>query len=398
MVFLTFSGIVFSQNVKKMYPTLGRSLDFDPKIGEQWEKAYEILDSIDWDNSKLTDENKKFFDQIGFDYEEDHEGYYDAIGIGCSWYCGGGEDSISASSYLKSADTTVNYLPKNTGDLSFETAWIEGAKGYGIGEYLVYHFRRTAPRITLIYIANGYVKSPELWQEYSRVKKLKMYIDDKPFAILNLEDSRREQIFKFEPIGHKNRELASWDDPKWTMKFEILEVYKGDKYDHVAISEIYFDGLDVHCLGGGTKILMSDNSLKNIELVQAGDMVKSYDFENKKLIEVKVTRLISATHSRLVKLKFIDNEIVTTFDHPFWIEKNVWAAVNSEKSNENYYQSTKIENLKIGDKIFIPEKNEFLEVIDIEIIDKQQITYTIELSGKDNFIANGLLVKTEILK
>jgi len=30
------------------------------------------------------------------------------------------------------------------------------------------------------------------------------------------------------------------------MKFEILEVFKGDKYDDTAISEIYFDGIDVH--------------------------------------------------------------------------------------------------------------------------------------------------------
>jgi len=30
------------------------------------------------------------------------------------------------------------------------------------------------------------------------------------------------------------------------MKFEILEVYTGEKYADTAISEIYFDGIDVH--------------------------------------------------------------------------------------------------------------------------------------------------------
>jgi len=34
--------------------------------------------------------------------------------------------------------------------------------------------------------------------------------------------------------------------PWWTMKFEIIEVYKGTKYDDTAITEIYFDGIDVH--------------------------------------------------------------------------------------------------------------------------------------------------------
>ncbi|WP_449508538.1 hypothetical protein [Dawidia soli] len=30
------------------------------------------------------------------------------------------------------------------------------------------------------------------------------------------------------------------------MKFEILEVYEGAKYDDTVISEIFFDGIDVH--------------------------------------------------------------------------------------------------------------------------------------------------------
>jgi hypothetical protein len=402
-IFFAFSGILFAQNVKEMYPKFGQSLVFDPKIGEQWEKADKIMEEIEWDYSKLTKENLKFFKQINYNYENEVEqGYYDAIGGGCSWYCGGGPDSISASSYLHSKDTTINYLPENAHDLWFGNAWVEGVKGYGIGEYLIYHFRQTAPRITHIIVANGYVKSEKAYRENSRVKKLKVYIDDKPFAILNLEDVRQEQIFEFQPIGKRPDIDANWEEleklPRWTMKFEILEVYKGEKYDDVAITEIYFDGIDVHCFGAGTKILMSDNSLKNIELVQEGDIVKSYDFENKKLINSKVTKLISATHTSLLRIKFADNEIITTSDHPFWIDKNVWAAVNAEKANKNYLQETKVESLKVGDRIFIPEKNTFSEILEIENINERQITYTIELSDSDNFIANGMLVKTEIEK
>ena len=143
---------------------------------------------------------------------------------------------------------------------------------------------------------------------------------------------------------------------------------------------------------------MSDNSLKNIESISAGDMVKSYDFENKKLIDVKVTKLRSATHSNLLKIKLADAEIIATDDHPFWIDKNVWAAVDAEKANRNYIHKTKVEKLQIGDKVFMPEKNIFSEIIGIEKINTSQITYTIELSGSDNFIANGLSVKTETVK
>ena len=411
-VFLTFAGISFAQDVKEMYPILGRSLDFDPEIGEQMDKVKEILNAIDWQLYKLTEENKQFFEQINFDYKNINKSdleYYYACTVGDDWYNAGRVDSIAASSFLKSNNPTINYLPQNLHNCDYRTAWIEGVKDYGTGEYVTYYFRVDNPRITEVIIANGYVKSEKTYYENSRVKKLKMYIDDKPFAILNLEDSRHEQTFKFEPIGKKTTIMDGMtedgmtaDDleklPKWTMKFEIIEVYKGDKYDDVAISKIFFDGIDLFCFGAGTKILMSDNSLKNIESVREGDRVKSYDLENGKLTDSKVTKLIAVTHSSLLRLKFADNKIVTTSDHPFWIDRNVWAAVNTEKSNGNYLQKTKVESLKVGDKTFIPDKHVFSEIIEIENINERQITYTIELSQNDNFIANGMLVKTEIVK
>ncbi|MCL2727160.1 MAG: hypothetical protein FWD56_02100 [Bacteroidales bacterium] len=171
------------------------------------------------------------------------------VGEGCSWYCDGGPYRVTASSYLKSQNANITYFPDNAHDLSFETAWVEGVKGQGIGEYLTYYFKPTAPRITDIIIANGYVKSEKAYRDNSRVKRLKLYINDIPVAILNLEDVRQEQIFTFKPIGRRSENIP-WSEveklPDWTLKFEILEVYPGDRYEDTAISEIYFDGLDVH--------------------------------------------------------------------------------------------------------------------------------------------------------
>ena len=242
------SEISDSQDLKEMFPKFGRMLDFNEKDAAEFRKMIAVLDEVEWDFDKLTDKQKKYVEKHNIG--EVSTGYWETVGGGCSWYCGGGPDSISASSYLKSKNANINYLPENAHDFSFETAWVEGVKGYGIGEYLTYHFRQTSPRITTIIVATGYVKSEKAYRENSRVKKLKMYIDDKPIAVLNLEDCRREQIFEFEPIGRKPAENADWDElnklPRWTLKFEILEVYPGDKYDDTAISEIYFDGIDVH--------------------------------------------------------------------------------------------------------------------------------------------------------
>jgi hypothetical protein len=134
-------------------------------------------------------------------------------------------------------------VPENIHDLNLQNAWVEGVEGDGIGEYIAFHFNWTTQEITTIVIANGYVQTEKTYRENSRPKKLKMYIDDNPYAILNLHDLRAEQIFTFEPS------LGPDKNPQWTIKFEILEVYKGDKYEDTAISEIYFAKLSPTATG-----------------------------------------------------------------------------------------------------------------------------------------------------
>lgn len=244
-----FTLTTFAQTVKEMQPTLGFLVDKSVEGEIEFIRQREICEKV-WnrvsnqtDYEKLSPADKKIYDNC----DESNENYWDILGVGCSWYCGGGQDTISASSILKT-HKGINYSAKNIHDLNYKNAWIEGVPGYGIGEYIVYHFPPQNPRITEIIIVNGYVKSPTVWKDNSRVKKLKMYVDNKLFAILNLVDSRQEQHFKFEPLGYGDRD--NWEQlqtkPWWTIKFEILDVYKGDKYDDTAITEIYFDGIDVH--------------------------------------------------------------------------------------------------------------------------------------------------------
>jgi hypothetical protein len=217
--FLTlFTLTAFGQMVKEMEPKLGQLIDKSVqgeiefiKQQEQCEKFW-LAHRDSFDESEFTPTEKKLYEQCATDVE----GYWDILGVGCSWYCGGGQDTNSASSTLK-AFNRINYSAKNIHDLNYRTV-------------------------------NGYVKSQTAWRDNSRVKKLKMYVDNKPFAILNLADSRQEQTFKFDPLGYGDRE--DWKilqaKPWWTIQFEILEVYKGDKYDDTAITEIYFNGIDVH--------------------------------------------------------------------------------------------------------------------------------------------------------
>ncbi|MBN1188090.1 MAG: hypothetical protein JXB49_37795 [Bacteroidales bacterium] len=395
---ILLSQIGFSQ-IKEMNPTSTRILDLSVAGEKEFNDNLEACKKI-WDKMSngvkyddLSQQEKDALSKV----DETMEDYWDIIGGGCSWYCGGGPKEVAASSYLKSQGEN-NYEPNNAHDLNYKNAWVEGVAGYGIGEYLLYTFEGASPRINEIIVVNGYVKSKSAWENNSRVKKLKVYIDDKPYAILNLKDIRGSQSFKVEPIGNSDRK--DWDvlqtKPDWTLKFEILDVYKGLKYDDVAISEIYFDGLDVHCFAKGTKILLADNSTVYIENLQIGDLVAYLDLETNQIKSAKIEKLENVIHHKLVKYKFESGiEITATQDHPFRIENNVWASLQPEKSKQ-YEGFENITKIKIGNSFLTSTGTE--KLTSIEFLEGKQETYTIsKLSSGDNFIANGLIVGIEKL-
>jgi hypothetical protein len=158
----------------------------------------------------------------------------------CSWYCSGTINSVKTSSSLKSQDQK-RYGVENIHDFNHESVWAEGVSGYGIGEYIIYEFPGNCPKITTINILNGYVKNDRLWRANARVKRLKVYYNDVPYAILELEDSRSLQWFDIGEVGREKDDACAW-----TLKFEILEVYPGTRYEDTVISELYFDGIHTH--------------------------------------------------------------------------------------------------------------------------------------------------------
>lgn len=195
-----------------------------PKITKaEWNKLYE-MESDDEVESKYGD--LSIYDDL---YSEK-----------CSWYCGGEVKSVTASSCLQPIKS-FNYEGENAHDFNHESVWAEGADGQGEGEWLEYEFPGSCPRITTVNILCGYVKSDKAWRENSRPKAIKMYYMGKPYAILELEDSRTLQAFDVGVLGPHDDSA-----PAWKLRFEIMSVYPGEKYADTVISELYFDGIDVH--------------------------------------------------------------------------------------------------------------------------------------------------------
>jgi hypothetical protein len=326
-------------------------------------------------------------------------GYWDAVGDGCSWYCGGGPISVSASSYL-SPQGQNTYDPSKLHDLNYKTAWVEGVEGNGIGETIEFSFSPTSPRITTIKIANGYVKSLSTWENNGRVKRLKMYVDDNPVAFLELLDSRSVQSFEFPPLGNSPE---NWDNltnaPAWKLKFEIIEVFPGKKFKDTAISEIFFDGLDVHCFAEGTRVTMKEGGFKSIELIQPGDSILSFDSNTGLFKLARVEKVAVAIHHKMIRYVFEDNiSLLGTREHPFWIKDKGWGSLYPEKS-KGYEGMERILPLKEGDYIATNQVPSGLKLLHVEEITGHFTMYTItQLSWGDGFMVEGKVVAVEKIR
>ena len=161
-------------------------------------------------------------------YNENNELYCD-LHLGMSSFTG---ESVTASSYL-SSQGSASYRASNIKDWNHETAWVEGVKGYGIGEWIEFHDIHVDGTLTVISILNGYVKSDRAWSENARVKRLKVYYNDRPICILELQDSRSMQAFPVQDFLGGKHYINK-------LRFEIMEVYPGTKYQDTVISELYF--------------------------------------------------------------------------------------------------------------------------------------------------------------
>ena len=195
--------------------------------------------------------------------------YYGNYGFnGCSQFCAVTfyEEEFTATSTLPQIKNT-KYGPENLRNLSNkdiegcnrEDVWCEGANGYGVGERVNLsikmgaYFKGNEDIICFpaLMIVNGHAKNETTWKNNSRVKTLRLYVGGEPWRDLQLKDTIKPQIFNFEDNERiypaKSGKIISDVDEhghsiyQTDFSFEIIEVYKGAKYDDTCITGIQFD-------------------------------------------------------------------------------------------------------------------------------------------------------------
>ena len=182
------------------------------------------------------------------------------------------EEQFTATSTLAPSGTTRYDANNLRNDKSREVggnrsvALCEGVKGYGIGERIHMRIRTLTQSerqtwFTELMIVNGYAKNETTWKNNTRVKILRMYVNNKHWCDLHLADVINPQVFTF-PTGLRiyptisGKKIAPEGkfvkpaDAYWPespvvyqtdLSFEIIEVYPGDKYDDTCITGIALD-------------------------------------------------------------------------------------------------------------------------------------------------------------
>jgi hypothetical protein len=246
MMFCLMTTVAFGegQNLKIIKPKLGPKIDISPaaqKRYQQWKTLFEkVYIKEEKAYQDLTREQKQLLSK-----SRQMQNLWSSIREDDTWYEVGGPKREKASSYLRAPDGSP-YDAALAHDFDLRTAWVENADDDGIGEYIVYYFEALSPPVDEIIIYNGYFKSQQTWEYNSRVRRFKLYVNDRPYAILELADIRAAQSFKVEPLQSKEK------GQDLVLKLEILDYFKGKKTKDVAVSEINFNGPVVQSLAQGT--------------------------------------------------------------------------------------------------------------------------------------------------
>lgn len=128
-------------------------------------------------------------------------------------------------------------------------------------------------------------------------------------------------------------------------------------------------GIVENCFLAGTKVLMADDTYKNIEEINEGDIVRCYDKESNEFTSGIVTKVFYYTEEEILSDHYlvINKQLCVTLDHKFYLNGE-WI---------------RAEDLKIGDKLFSSLTDGIISSIE-KIYEKKPL-YDLEIAVYHNY-------------
>jgi hypothetical protein len=151
--------------------------------------------------------------------------------------CSDTPQTAGATSTL-AAQGKNNYSASRLLDDDPTTAWVEGRPDHGVGVSIVLTMSSGASLGLGWRFLNGYQKNPSTWEDNSRIKTLKMLVNNQPICTIELLDIMGEQSVRLNQLINTEHYL----DKECIVTFVIEEVYPGRKYKDTALSAIYLAG------------------------------------------------------------------------------------------------------------------------------------------------------------
>lgn len=134
-----------------------------------------------------------------------------------------------------------------------------------------------------------------------------------------------------------------------------------------------------------------------IEYIKVGDTVLTYNFIKKELVMALVENIVSPVHHKLMKIVFSNGkEIVSTEDHPYFVNEKGWCSFSPEQTLKNYGIETG--QLVISDNCLSVKNNKVKKVKVVQIVpfEKRIKTYNLsKIENSNNYFVNGILVNNE---
>ena len=144
------------------------------------------------------------------------------------------------------------YAASNMSDYNCDTAWVEGKSDFGKGQRIKISVKGW---ITQVLLVNGFRKTEKTFYENNRIKRIALYVDGKKLGEMEFPDRKYCRVdmtnildegellnlgnfFTDENLG-KTLQSGRTFAPESDIEIEILDVYRGTKYNDTCVSDIY---------------------------------------------------------------------------------------------------------------------------------------------------------------
>lgn len=250
---------------------------------------------------------------------------------------------IRTSSELLDVNKSSYYYSKyNIIDTDIKTAWVESSEGFGIEEWIEIELFDTL-EITSIGLFSGYGKSENLFFNNCRIKELEILFSNNVIKRINLEDIYKFQRFKFCPVKTS------------FIKLKIKDIYKGEKYSDLCISELKIYGKKVRNVS-----LFDINTMK-----QVPDTIHYYESQLREFNGTIIYEVAQKLNRQLIQYaKTYGGFLEDDAGEGQLLSVLLLYATGIEGRRfltECMYYSTDYPNLDLFDiyKLFIPDKENF---------------------------------------